>query len=196
MVNVAGSLYWIGRNVVLLGHDAAGHLERTLEIARLLARPSLQTLFQTITFHDLRPPVLYILVQPFYWLFGADPDSAQLVNIALLALILVLTFDFGQRWANPHVGLLAALLVGLLPMMAAMARLFYLDLLVTALVLINLLALLRSENFTAARVGVAVGCQPGPGYARQVALSDSHSLTHPLCALAGRFLAAPGDGIA
>ncbi len=163
MVNIAGSLYWIGRNIVLLGHDAAGHLERTLEIARLLAQPSLQTLFQTITFHDLRPPVLYILAQPFYWIWGTDPDSAQMVNVVLLALILVLTFDFGQRWANRRVGLLAALLVGLLPMMAAMARLFYLDLLVTALVLINLLALLRSENFTRRRWALLWGVSLGLG---------------------------------
>ena len=143
----AGSVYWIQHNVVPLGHDTAGHLERTLDIAHLLARPSWQTLFQVITFHDLRPPIMYILAQPFYWLFGYNAHSATFANVALLALILWLTFDFGRRWANARVGLFAALLTALFPMLAAMSRLFYLDNIVAALVLINLLALLRCENF-------------------------------------------------
>ncbi|MCX6043708.1 MAG: glycosyltransferase family 39 protein [Chloroflexi bacterium] len=145
--NVAGSIYWIRRNVVPLGHDTAGHLERTLDIAHLLAHPTWQTLFQTITFHDLRPPIMYIFAQPFYWLFGYSAQSATLANVALLALILWLTFEFGQRWATVNVGLFAALLAGLFPMLAAMSRLFYLDNLVAALVLLNLLALLRCEAF-------------------------------------------------
>ena len=148
LFNVAGSVYWIQRNIVTLGHDTAGHLERTLDIAHLLAHPTWQTLFQVITFHDLRPPIMYIFAQPFYWIFGYDAHSATLANVALLALILWLTFDFGRRWSNPTVGLLAALLTGLFPMLAAMSRLFYLDNIVAALVMLNLLALLRCENFT------------------------------------------------
>ncbi|MFN8490798.1 MAG: glycosyltransferase family 39 protein [Caldilineaceae bacterium] len=144
----AGSVYWIQHNVVPLGHDTAGHLERTLDIAHLLTRPSWQTLFQVITFHDLRPPIMYILAQPFYWLFGYNAHSATFANVALLALILWLTFDFGRSWANARVGLFAALLTALFPMLAAMSRLFYLDNIVAALVLTNLLALLCGENFT------------------------------------------------
>ncbi len=163
LFNVVASIYWIRHNIVPLGHDTAGHLERTLDIAHLLAHPSAQTLFQVITFHDLRPPIMYIFAQPFYWLFGYSAQDATFANVALLALILWLTFEFGQRWSNVVVGLFAALLAGLFPMLAAMSRLFYLDNLVAALVLLNLLALLRCEGFTRRKWSLVWGISLGLG---------------------------------
>ena len=40
-VSIGGSLYWINRNVVLIGRDAGGHLIDTLEQAEILRELSL-----------------------------------------------------------------------------------------------------------------------------------------------------------
>jgi 4-amino-4-deoxy-L-arabinose transferase-like glycosyltransferase len=146
-LNVAGSLYWIQRNVVLVGRDPGGHLERTLRAAEILETPSARTLFELVTLHDYRPPLLYIAAQPFYALFGVSMDSAQYTNVLLFAVVLVLTFLVGRRVTTERMALFATLLAGLLPIMPAMSRLFYMEHLLTAALLLNVLALLACDGF-------------------------------------------------
>src|SRR5262245_38680616 len=75
---VAGSLYWIGHNVTLVGRDAAGHLERSVVANDTLDTFSLRSLFRAVTLtDDYRPPLLYLLTVPFYRLAGGDMDAAQ-----------------------------------------------------------------------------------------------------------------------
>ncbi len=146
-LNVLGSLYWIRQNIVLVGRDPGGHLERTLKAAEILATPSARTLFDLFTLHDYRPPLLYIAAQPFYALFGVSTDSAQLTNIALFAVVLLLTFLVGRRVTTERTALFATLIAGLLPIMPAMSRLFYMEHLLTAALLLNVLALLACDGF-------------------------------------------------
>jgi 4-amino-4-deoxy-L-arabinose transferase-like glycosyltransferase len=145
---LAGSWYWVVTNQVILGHDGGGHLERSLEVADLLQPLTPQNFFRTLTFHHYRPPAFYLATQPFYWLFGRSADTAQLVNLFGLALVLYLTFLLGRALANDGVALLAVLLTALFPMTAAMTRLYYMENLITSMVLLNLLALLKSEHFS------------------------------------------------
>ena len=88
LLNSSTHLYWLNRNVVLIGRDASGHLERTAQIANLLTRITPQTLFQALTFTDYRPPALYLAAQPFYAWFGHTMDSAQLTNVLLMENVL------------------------------------------------------------------------------------------------------------
>lgn len=140
--HVAGSLWWIQRNVTLVGRDATGHLGRTLVAANA---PSL---FAALTFtDDYRPPLLYLATVPFYWLFGVNMDSAQYTNVVVLAALLLVTFGLARRLLSAEAALLAVALTGLLPMITAMSRLFYMENLLTMLLLLNLLALLQSDGF-------------------------------------------------
>ena len=160
-LNILGSLYWISRNVVLVGRDSGGHLERTLKAAALIEHPTIQTPFRLLTLHDYRPPLLYIATQPFYWLFGKSMDSAQLVNIALYSLVLLLTFLLGRKIVGERAALFATLLTGLLPMMPAMSRLFYMEHLLTSMLLLNLLALISSDGFRSRRWSLVWGVSLG-----------------------------------
>jgi hypothetical protein len=145
---VAGSLAWIRQNITLVGRDAAGHLERSVVAADALTTPGVRGLFAALTLtDDYRPPLLYLLSVPFYWLFGPGMDSALFVNVALLALLLALTFPLARPVLGDGWALVAVLLVGLLPMIAAMSRLYYMENLLTTLLLLNVLALLRGQGF-------------------------------------------------
>lgn len=159
--HVLGSLYWISRNVVLVGRDAAGHLERTVEVAAALNSWAPTALLTALTRSDYRPPLLYLLTVPFYRLFGVNFDSAQYTNVALLALLLLLTFWLARRVTSEPLALLAVLLTGLLPMTAAMTRLFYIENLLTTLLLFNLLALLNCAGFTRRRWSLLWGVSLG-----------------------------------
>lgn len=158
-----GNLYWVQHNLVLVGHDASAYLETTVEYANLLTVLSPQTLFKAFTISPYRTPALFIVVQPFYWLFGNNMHSAQGVNLLFLLVVIGLTFVLGKTSAGEQVGLFAALLVGLLPMMWAMARLFYTEMLLTAMVALNLLALYRCQGFTQRRWSLLWGTSLGVG---------------------------------
>ena len=81
LLAVAGSSYWVSHNVVLVGRDAAGHLEQSVLVAKALGTPTLQGLFEAVLLDEYRPPGLYLLTQPAYWLFGRDRQTALLPNI-------------------------------------------------------------------------------------------------------------------
>jgi 4-amino-4-deoxy-L-arabinose transferase-like glycosyltransferase len=158
---VLGSLYWVNKNIVLVGRDSAGHLEQSIFVARALEKLSPQALFKAITLDDYRPPALYLATQPFYVLFGRAMDVAQLPNIFLLAAIIVLTFVLARRIMGEGLALFAALLFSLLPMAAAMSRFYYMENLLTTALLVALWALLNSQGFArcgwALAWGVALG---------------------------------------
>lgn len=147
LVNVSGHLYWLNRNVVLIGRDASGHLERTAQIAHLLTHITPQTLFQALTFTDYRPPALYLVAQPFYAWFGPSIDSAQLTNVFLMALILLLTYALAVQMVSPAVALLATAMTAFFPILMGMSRLYYTENFLTAVVLLNLLALVQGQGF-------------------------------------------------
>jgi hypothetical protein len=118
---------WVQTNVVLVGRDSTGHLEKSLEIADRLASGGGQALFQAITLDSFRPPLLYLLTQPAYALWGRSLDTAQIPNLLLFALILLLTFGLARRTVGDGGALLAVALLSLLPMATAMTRLYYME---------------------------------------------------------------------
>ena len=161
LLAVGGSAYWVSHNVVLVGRDAAGHLEQSILVAKALASKSWQGLFEATVLDEYRPPGLYLLTQPAYWLFGRTQQVALIPNIAMLGAVVVLTFVLARKVLDGWLALFAALLVSLLPMAAAMARLYYMETLLTTALLLALLALLKSDGFASRRWALAFGAGLG-----------------------------------
>ena len=161
-LNLWAALRWTQVNVVLVGRDSAGHLEQSLNTADALAQGTPGALFEAVTLDDYRPPALYLLTQPFYALLGRSMDAAQATNIAMLGVILLLTFLLARRVLGDAFALCAVALLGLLPMVAAMTRLYYMENVLTACLLAALYALLCSAGFRrrgwALAWGAALGC--------------------------------------
>jgi hypothetical protein len=171
LASVLGNLYWLQQNVVQLGHDASAHLSRTLKMAQEMSQPSLAHFLRGLTITEFRPPGLYLAAQPFYWLFGRSIDSAQLANVAIMALILICTFVLARHvlgGATSSAGaaalaLLATALTALLPMLLAMSRLFYAETLVTLCVVAGVYFLLKSEGFARRSWCLGLGAALGVG---------------------------------
>ena len=163
IVNVFGSLYWVRTNIVMVGHDATSYLETSIKYTRFFTGFSLSHWFQAFTFPDYRTPAIYIATLPFLHLFGIDMDGAQMLNVALLPLVILATYFLGRRIAGSTVGLVAAALVGFLPLMAAMSRLYYVEILLTVVVVFNLLALLHTDRFTSRTWSLIWGISLGVG---------------------------------
>ena len=161
LVNASAHLYWLNRNVVLIGRDASGHLERTAQLANLLTQITPQTLFQALTFTDYRPPALYLAAQPFYGWFGHTMDSAQLTNVALMAVILLLTYALAMQVVSPVIALLATAMTAFFPILMGMSRLYYTENFLTAVLLLNLLALVKGDGLRRRRWALVWGLTLG-----------------------------------
>ena len=142
-----GNLLWVRTNVVLVGRDATAYFGKALEQFALLSILNPQTLFQAVTSDDYRAPAIYLAAQPFMSLFGPSADGAQMLNVLLGAAIVPLTYMLARQVATAWTSLFAALLVALLPMIAAMGRLFYTEALLTVAVTVCLIALYRCHGF-------------------------------------------------
>ncbi len=151
----AANLYWLRANVVMVGHDATAYLVASLSYTEFFNRLSPTVLFEGLTYSEYRTPFLYLATQPFFWIFGADADSAQWTNLVTLPVVIVLTYGLGRVMAGRRAGLVAAAITALLPMMTAMARLYYTEMHLTAVVTASLLALLLAAGFR--RRGWALG---------------------------------------
>jgi 4-amino-4-deoxy-L-arabinose transferase-like glycosyltransferase len=147
LLTTLANLHWVNVNVVLVGRDSAGHLEKSLQTANALAQGGVSGIFQAVTLDDYRPPALYLATQPAYAIWGRSMDAAQLPNIALFVLILFLTFLLARRVTGDWGAVFAVTLLSLLPMATAMTRLYYMENSLTAALLIALYALLRSDHF-------------------------------------------------
>ncbi len=163
LANVLASLYWIDRNEVLVGHDSSSYLSSALDYYDMLEVVTIPTLFRVFTESEYRSPGLYLAAQPFLWAFGPNMDSAQLFNILMLAVLIWVTYMLGRSIHGIGVGLFSALLIGLLPMLAAMARLFYTEVALTVAVTFSLLALLRSDGFRVRSWSISWGVCLGLG---------------------------------
>lgn len=92
-----------------------------------------------------KPPFYYWLVAVGYRLFGVGETALRAPSMVAFLCVLVLTFALGRRVFDPWTGLVAALLAGLHPTLAAQSCVGMLDTTMIALSLAAAYCLLRSE---------------------------------------------------
>ncbi|MCA9870819.1 MAG: hypothetical protein KC487_10650, partial [Anaerolineae bacterium] len=68
--------------------ETAVTLVRAFRVADVLAHPSLDWISRIVDASGGQPPLYYVITAPLVWLFGRGADSATLINLALLALLL------------------------------------------------------------------------------------------------------------
>jgi 4-amino-4-deoxy-L-arabinose transferase-like glycosyltransferase len=141
-------LYWLDLNVVPYGRDAGGHLATSLAYRPLLESPSAKTLFEVLLVNGYRPPILYLSTLPFYALFGANFDSAGYANVVWLVLTVLGCYALGRHIAGHWVGVLGATFYLMFPFVHGVARLFYFETGLAAFVVWNMVALLKSNQWT------------------------------------------------
>lgn len=144
--------------------DSAHHLTMTLRWLAFWQAPSLDGL-RVVAAASSYPPLPYLVVLPFYLLFGRDADVATLTSGALwLGLLILATYRLGKEVHNSRrSGLLAAAIVSLYPLVVALERDFLLDLPLAAVVTLALWLLLRCGPFDHRGRAMALGLALGLG---------------------------------
>jgi hypothetical protein len=93
-----------------------------------------------------KPPLIAALPAPVYLLVGRNPGAALLMNLAFLLVTLLATYFLARRFAGPAAGLIALCVVGTMPMIYGLTRVYLVECGLTALVLLALYLLSRIDG--------------------------------------------------
>ncbi len=138
---------WLSRNVVIRGWDRIGALINSLYYLQTLSTINLQTLFKAMVQDEIRPPLFGFLMSLMYRPFGVSANVAIMINVLYWVILLAATYGIGVRLRDRRLGMLAAVLVALTPLVFAMSRYSYFEFSVAAFTALGLYAILASERF-------------------------------------------------
>lgn len=128
--------------------DHANHLERALRCHRILADGTPHPLQAILLESSFYPPLAPCLTGLLYFVAPVVPLTAQAVMLAFLALGVAAVFALGRRLCDVETGLLAAFFFATAPFVVFSLTNFQLDLPLSAMVALALLALVRAEGFS------------------------------------------------
>jgi 4-amino-4-deoxy-L-arabinose transferase-like glycosyltransferase len=165
------SLFFLGTSLIWLrldhsppSWDDAYYLANSLVLYDSLAEGGVPGYArQFLTMMCSKPPLIAALPTPVYLIFGRKPRAAYLINLVFLLVILSAVYWLGKRYASPRAGLLAAAIVGTMPMIYGLSRWFLVECGLTALVCVAMCVLAEWNRFDGAWKGFLLGAACGLG---------------------------------
>lgn len=157
------SALWLGIDARPPVWDQANHLVKALHCRQQWLTPGWDLWGRVSGVSGSYPPLVHCVTGLFWLVAPANKFTAQLVIHLFLALALCSTYALGRFLWGSEVGLFAALLLGIAPQLLVESKVFMLDLPLTALVALSLLASIRCEGFSNRRWSAALGLAAGAG---------------------------------
>jgi 4-amino-4-deoxy-L-arabinose transferase-like glycosyltransferase len=163
LFHVVNNGLWQSTNVVILGWDRPAHLLRSLAYHQALRPLSLDSISQIITYHNFYPPLFHLSVALFYGLFGVSADVTAAANAIYMAVLLFAVYGIGKRMFGAKVGLLAAFLVSMLPIVFCLSRYTYVEYALMSMVALSVYLLIRTDEFQNKTYSLLFGLSVGLG---------------------------------
>ncbi|UCH88082.1 MAG: glycosyltransferase family 39 protein [Thermoplasmata archaeon] len=154
---------WLMRDKSLHTYDAAKYLTFSYQYHELFANPTWGSPLEFFTLNQWRPPLRLLLTSPFYAMFGYSDDVAVMTNIFFMVILLFSVYGIGKYMFNRQVGLLAAIMVSLFPIVHGLSRSFLSDFAHIAMVSLSIYLLLKTEYFTNKKYSILFGLSLGLG---------------------------------
>ena len=128
--------------------DESGYLAIALDNVHALRAGGPVDLVDVVLGQGVQAPLVPLSAVPLNLMFGAGVDSSLLVQPLFHALLVLATYGLARRLVEPWWAVLAAGVVGSLPLLIDFARLFHFAVPAAALFTAALWALLRAEGMT------------------------------------------------
>ncbi len=190
LFHAAANVVWLQQDSRSLYGDTGNHARASMAIFQALRDPGLDLLLRINQATTFWPPLGYLPTQVLYALFGVSTDVSSFTTTLWFGLAIVFTYLIGRRLYDGRSGLLAAFIFSFYPAVYLQSRTFYVDMALTAMVLVALYCLLRTDDFGRRRASLVFGLALG-----LAALTKNAFIIMtigPLLAVAGRALFANG----
>jgi len=132
-------------------YDMAGHTITTLRAVDLIQSTSQspkEVLLGLLRVSWGYPPLVYLTSAPLCIMLGRTADVAAAVGTVFLMGLIFSTYGIGRHLAGRYVGLLAAFLTSMYPIIFGLSRHYILDLPLATMVAVNVLTLIWTEDFS------------------------------------------------
>ena len=110
-----------------------------------------------------RPPLLMLSSVPLYLVFGRSTDVAVMTNILYLIILILSIYGIGRRIHSREVGLMAAFIVSVFPIIFGLSRSYWQDFPLTAMVSLSTYLLIRTDYFRDKKYSILFGLSIGLG---------------------------------
>jgi 4-amino-4-deoxy-L-arabinose transferase-like glycosyltransferase len=110
-----------------------------------------------------RPPLLMLSSLPLYFVFGRSTDVAAMTNILYLIILVLSVYGIGRRIHSKEVGLMAAFIVSVFPIIFGLSRSYWQDFPLTAMVSLSIYLLIRVDYFRDRKYSILFGLSIGLG---------------------------------
>lgn len=157
LFHTVANLIWLSQDGRTLYGDPGNHARVSLEIFDILRQPTLALPAQVFDSTSFWPPLPYLVSQPLYFLFGIATDVTVFTTTIFLAIAIACTYLLGRRLYGVAAGLTAAFMFSFYPIVFLLARTYYVDIALTALIAVTFFFLLRSEGFSMRRHALLFG---------------------------------------
>lgn len=142
------NIVWLSADKVPPSFDQSGYLLRSFEFVGDLYRRDLSAFFQHATFWSPHPPLLPLLAVPFHLVLGISFDSARLVGVPLILVLIISIYSLSFHLTRNKISsLLASFITPSIPLIATFSRYFEIDFLLVVVVVTSIQLLLRSDRF-------------------------------------------------
>ena len=161
LFHLVSNIVWLQQDGRSFYGDTGNHARATMAIFDVLRTPGLDMLARINRATTFWPPLAYFMAQPLYILFGVSTDITAFTTTLWFALAIVFTYFIGRRLYSWRTGLWAAVLFSFYPAVYLQSRTYYVDIALTAMVLIALYCLLRTDAFSKRRASILFGVALG-----------------------------------
>ena len=161
LFHLVSNIIWLQQDSRSFYGDTGNHARATMAILEALRTPGPDLLARINRATTFWPPLAYLMAQPLYILFGVSTDVTAFATTLWFALAILFTYFIGRRLYSWRTGLWAAVLFSFYPAVYLQSRTYYVDIALTAMVLIALYCLLRSAAFHKRRASLVFGVALG-----------------------------------
>lgn len=142
------NIVWVSADKVPPSFDQSGYLLRSFQFVGDLHRRDLSGFLQHATSWSPHPPLLTLLAVPFHLVLGISFDSARLVSVPLILVLIMSIYALSFHLTrNKMSSLLASFITPSIPLIATFSRYFEIDFLLVVVVVTSIHLLLRSDRF-------------------------------------------------
>jgi 4-amino-4-deoxy-L-arabinose transferase-like glycosyltransferase len=155
--HLINNLIWLKKDSSIPDVDQSVHLSYSIIAYNLITHPSKDAILNITKISSYYPPFFHISTTPFYFFFGTSVDSACLVNILFLFILIISTYEIARIIYNRKVALLSSFLISFYPIIFQISRKYFIDLALASIVSLGLYLLIKTEKFEKRNYSIIFG---------------------------------------